>query len=50
MKKQNVRLEKALWTVKAKRRQVNPNLGFIKQLEAFELRLFAPADNSSRIQ
>ncbi|CAD8155482.1 unnamed protein product [Paramecium pentaurelia] len=36
MKKYNLNIEKALWKLKSKRRQVNPNTGFLKQLLNYE--------------
>jgi len=36
MRKYGLNLEKALWKSKSKRRQVNPNVGFIKQLVEYE--------------
>ncbi|CAD8196374.1 unnamed protein product [Paramecium pentaurelia] len=36
MRKNNMNMEKALWKLKSKRRQVNPNSGFLKQLLNYE--------------
>ncbi|KAM3139757.1 hypothetical protein pb186bvf_008215 [Paramecium bursaria] len=36
MKKYNISFEKALWKLKAKRRQVHPNVGFVRQLQKYE--------------
>ncbi|CAD8057813.1 unnamed protein product [Paramecium sonneborni] len=52
MKKYNLSFEKALWNVKAKRRQVQPNVGFIRQLQKYEnvLKNQAISTAPSRIQ
>lgn len=39
MRKYNLNMEKALWKIKSKRRQVNPNAGFIKQLTEYDKQL-----------